>query len=128
MASFARLNEASEVIEVIVVNNDVINNLPFPESEPIGIAFCQSLYGEDTSWAQTSYTASFRYNYAGAGYTFDETPQPNGAFISPKPYPSWLLNTQTYKWQAPIPYPTDGKIYYWDEQTQSWVPFPDQGA
>lgn len=122
MAHFAQLDESNKVIEVIVVNNDVIYNLPFPESELSGVAFCKSLYGQDTRWAQTSYTASFRYNFAGIGYEFDPTPTPNGAFIPPKPYPSWLLNTNTYQWQAPVPYPDDGKMYYWDEATQSWVP------
>jgi len=122
MANFAQLDAASIVTQVIVVNNATIDNLPFPESEPVGIAFCQSLYGPDTIWAQTSYNASFRYNYAGIGYTFDVTEQ---AFIPPNPYPSWLLNTNTYQWEAPIPYPDDGKMYYWDETTLSWVLVPD---
>lgn len=121
MAHFAQLNENSVVLEVIVVNNDAINNLQFPESEPVGIEFCRSLYGQHTNWAQTSYNASFRYNYAGIGYTFDPTAQPNGAFIAPQPYPSWILNTTNYQWEAPVPYPDDGKVYYWDEATLSWV-------
>lgn len=131
MAHFAQIDETNLVLQVIVVSNETLGNLPFPESEPVGIAFCQSLYGSDTKWAQTSYNASFRYNYAGIGYVFDATPLPSGAFISPKPYPSWLLNTTTYQWQAPVPYPQDGHQYYWDEATQSWVPMfstePSQG-
>ena len=118
MAHFAQLDTESIVTQVIVVNNATIDNLPFPESEPVGIAFCQSLFGDDTIWAQTSYNASFRYNYAGVGFTFDVTAQ---AFIPPKPYPSWLLNTETCQWQAPTPYPSDGNMYTWDEATQSWV-------
>jgi hypothetical protein len=43
-----------------------------------------------------------------------------------KPYPSWILNTSTYLWEAPVPYPNDGKEYYWDEATQSWVLVPGQ--
>ena len=124
MAHFAKLN-GNVVEDVIVISNDAINNLPFPASEPIGIAFCQSLYGADTQWAQTSYNSSFRYNYAGIGYVFDSVA---GAFIGPKPYPSWLLNTSTFQWQAPVPYPNDGKVYDWDEATQSWVLQPDQVA
>ena len=57
--------------QVIVVNNEVLENNPFPESEPIGIAFCKSLYGEDTEWLQTSYNANFRGTYAGSGMTYD---------------------------------------------------------
>jgi hypothetical protein len=120
MAHFAQLNQNSIVTQVIVVNNAEIDNLPFPDSEPLGVAFCKSLYGLETIWKQTSYSAIFRYNYAGDGYTFDAIAN---AFIAPKPYPSWLLNTNTYQWEAPVPYPNDGKQYYWDECTQSWVPY-----
>jgi hypothetical protein len=118
MAHFAQLDGNSVVLEVIVVNNDVIDNLPFPESEPVGIAFCQSLFGADTIWKQTSYNATFRKNFAGIGFTYDPILD---AFIAPKPYPSWLLNTSTCQWQAPVPRPTDGKLYVWDETTLSWV-------
>lgn len=122
MAHFAELGQNGIVLQVIVVSNETIGDLPFPESEPIGVAFCQSLFGSGTNWAQTSYNASFRYNYAGIGYAFDPTPMPNGAFIPPKPYPSWFLNTNTFKWEPPVPYPDDGGLYAWDEATQSWVP------
>jgi len=122
MAHFAELAQDNTVLQVIVVSNSDVSNLPFPESEPVGIAFCQSLLGPDTRWAQTSYNANFRYNYAGIGYTFDPTPAPNGAFIPPKPYPSWLLNTNIFQWEPPVPYPSDGGLYEWDEATQTWVP------
>lgn len=118
MANFAKLDDQNIVIDVNVVNNETINNLPFPESEHVGIAFLTEWSGGYTKWKQTSYNANFRKNYAGIGYTYDATLD---AFISPKPYPSWLLNTETCQWQAPIPYPTDGKMYTWDEETQSWV-------
>ena len=121
MAYFAQLDDASLVINVIAVNNDTIDNLPFPESEPIGVAFCQSLYGSDTVWKQTSYNSNFRKNYAGFGFTYDSVLD---AFIPPKPYPSWLLNTTTCKWNAPVPKPQDGQIYYWDEATLSWIEVP----
>ena len=118
MASFAQLNENSIVTDVIVVNNETIDNLPFPESEPVGVAFCQSLYGSTTVWKQTSYNANFRKNFAGLGYTYDPVLD---AFIPPQPYPSWLLNTTTCQWEAPVPYPTDGQMYAWDEATLSWI-------
>jgi hypothetical protein len=70
MAHFARV-EDNIVREVIVVNNEVLENKPFPESESIGVAFCKSLYGEDTDWKQTSYNASFRGKYAGSGDRYD---------------------------------------------------------
>ena len=71
MAHFAQLDENNNVILVIVVNNDVIQNLEFPDSEPLGIEFCQSLYGANTIWKQTSYNGSFRGMYAGVGCTYD---------------------------------------------------------
>ena len=118
MANFAQLNENNIVTQVIVVSNDVIDNLPFPESEPVGVAFLQSLFGLTTFWKQTSYNANFRKNYAGIGYTYNLVLD---AFIAPQPYPSWVLNTTICQWQAPIPYPDDGKMYIWDELTLSWV-------
>ena len=118
MANFAQLDENYIVLQVNVVNNETINDLPFPESEPVGVAFLQSLFGSTTIWKQTSYNANFRKNYAGIGYTYDPVLD---AFIPPQPYPSWLLNTITCQWQAPVPYPDDGKTYIWDEATLSWV-------
>jgi len=118
MAHFAQLNENGQVVQVIVVNNSDCGDLPFPESEIIGIEFCRSLFGSDTIWLQTSYNANFRYNYAGIGFTYDPT---LNAFIAPKPYASWVLDTASCKWQPPKPYPSDGNLYHWDETTQSWV-------
>ena len=70
MAHFARI-EDNIVREVIVVNNETLENKEFPESEPIGIAFCKSLFGESTEWRQTSYNANFRGRYAGLGMIYD---------------------------------------------------------
>jgi hypothetical protein len=70
MAHFARV-ENNIVREVIVVNNEVLENKPFPESEAIGIAFCKSLYGEDTEWLQCSYNKNFRGRYPGNGSIYD---------------------------------------------------------
>ena len=118
MASFAKLNDKSIVIDGIALDNETVDNLPFPESEPVGVAFLTEWSGGYTNWKQTSYTASFRKNYAGIGFSYDQNLD---AFIPEKPYPSWLLNTNTCQWQAPVPYPNDQKPYIWDEATQSWV-------
>ena len=67
-------------------------------------------------WVQTSYNNSFRKNYAGIGHTYDET---RDAFYAPQPYPSWTLNETTCQWEAPTPYPDDGR-YTWNENTLSW--------
>jgi hypothetical protein len=60
----------------------------------------------------------FRKNYAGVGYTYDEA---RDAFIPPKPLNSWILNEDTCDWEPPLPYPTDNKSYYWDEEQVKWV-------
>jgi hypothetical protein len=120
MAHFAEMDENLNVIRVIVINNSDIGDLSFPESESVGIAFCKSLFGAETNWLQTSYNAAFRSNYAGVGFNYDAG---RDALISPKPYPSWVLDETTCKWQAPIPFPSDGEDYIWDEGTQHWVLF-----
>jgi hypothetical protein len=120
MAHFAKLDDHNVVLEVNVVANAAINDLPFPDSEPVGVQFLTEWSGGYSNWKQTSYNNNFRVRYAGIGYTYDGVLD---AFIPPKPFPSWLLNTQTCNWVAPIPYPDDGKSYYWSEQTQTWVEF-----
>ena len=118
MAHFAKLDQNNLVIEVNVVNNDDIQNLPFPESEPVGIEFLTNWSNGYTNWKQTSYNANFRKNFAGIGYTYN--PEID-AFVPPKPYSSWLLNVEKALWESPIPYPSDGKPYQWNEESQQWV-------
>ena len=118
MGHFAKIDDQNVVIDVIVVNNETLDNLPFPNSEAVGIAFLTDWSGGYTNWKQTSYNANFRKNYAGIGYTYDPILD---AFIVPKPYPSWLLDANTCQWNPPIPYPTDGKKYSWNEEAQLWV-------
>jgi hypothetical protein len=66
---------------------------------------------------RTSYNHNIRFNYAGIGYTYDPI---DDAFIAPQPYHSWILN-ESKQWKAPIPYPNDNKMYYWDESAGNWV-------
>ena len=90
MAHFAQLDENNVVTQVIVINNnelltqkvatsdDGYISVSTVESEKKGIEFCQSLYGADTKWVQTSYNGSFRGKYAGIGDTYD-----GSAFVAP---------------------------------------------
>ena len=124
MSHFAKV-ENGIVTQVIVAEQDVIDS---------------GLFGDPTSWVQTSYNTcngvhympdsktpsadqskALRKNYAGIGYSYDIQ---RDAFIPPKPYQSWLLDENTCQWQAPVPYPTDGRIYIWDESTVNWVLAP----
>jgi hypothetical protein len=120
MAHFAKLDENNNVIGVHVVVNDVII-IDGNESEQAGIDFLTNLHGHN-KWKQTSYNGNFRKNYAVIGGIYDYA---RDAFISPKPFNSWILNENTCKWEAPVPYPSDGKIYNWSEITISWVEYPD---
>lgn len=117
MAHFAKLDENNVVLAVHVVNNNELLQ-DGVEFESKGIQFLVNWSGGYSNWKQTSYNGNFRKNYAGIGYTYDPT---RDAFIPPKPFPSWTLNEDTCLWNAPIPKPTDGQFYVWDEPTTSWV-------
>jgi hypothetical protein len=73
--------------------------------------------GNPAQWIQTSYNASIRKNYAGIGYLYNEELD---IFIEPKPFESWLLDTENGTWKAPVNKPTDDKKYIWNEETLSW--------
>jgi len=114
MAHFAKI-ENNIVTQVIVVANADTASADGVEKEYIGAAFCERLFGGN--WKQTSYNGNIRKNYAGIGFTFDES---RDAFIPPQPFPSWTLVEETCNWTAPVAMPTDG-IYSWDESTTSWI-------
>ena len=118
MSHFAKVCDG-KVIQVIVAEPDFFNT--FVDTSP-------------GQWLQTSYNTrggvhygpdnepdggvALRGNYAGIGYTYDAA---NDVFYAPQPYPSWVLNKTTWVWEPPVPYPTDGKVYNWDEATKNWV-------
>jgi hypothetical protein len=80
MAHFARLNDAGIVTQVVVVHNNDCLDANGQESEAVGIAFCQSLFGAETQWVQTSYNGNFRGKYAGVGDLYDAA---SDAFMAP---------------------------------------------
>tara|TARA_B110000211_G_C13964974_1_gene502313 strand:+ start:391 stop:768 length:378 start_codon:yes stop_codon:yes gene_type:complete len=122
MAHFAEIDSNSLVLRVVVVSNADTALADGKETESIGIAHCQKLFGG--TWVQTSYNGNFRKNYAGVGSTYDST---RNAFYSPKPFNSWVLNESTCVWEAPVALPSDSgegdppKMYKWDEDSTSWV-------
>lgn len=121
MAHFAKLGTGNIVTAVNVVSNDIAT------TEQAGVDFLNDLYKTRDVWKQTSYNTKggvhllgetpFRKNYAGIGYTYDQT---RDAFIPPKFFDSWILNEDTCLWEAPVAYPSDGKSYEWDESSKSW--------
>ena len=122
MSHFAQIDDQNIVQQVLVIEQAEIDT---------------GNWGNPAQWVQTSYNTrggiyyipetttpdldqskAFRKNYAGIGYTYNAALD---AFIPPQPYSSWTLNTFTCDWNSPVPYPMDGLIYSWDEQTLSWV-------
>ena len=114
---FALIDDNNIVVNTLVISQENVNT---------------GLWGDPSKMIQyTNYTRGgvyfgtdevtpLRFNTAGIKYTYDSVLD---AFIASKPFPSWLLDTNTCQWQAPVPYPTDGKNYYWNEETQQWVEF-----
>jgi hypothetical protein len=116
------INGKGIVVYVIVADQSVIDS---------------GLFGDPFIWIQTSYNThggihygldgkpdggvALRANYASIGNTYDST---NDVFYAPQPYPSWTISAPTWLWTPPVPYPNDGKQYYWDEATLSWVLIP----
>ena len=129
MAHYAKVLEG--IVEtVIVAESEFFNN--FVDDSP-------------GKWIQTSYNTrggvhyepnsntpssdqskALRKNYAAVGYTYDKK---RDAFIPPQQFPSWTLNETTCLWDPPMPQPSDGKAYLWDESlyqsdnTKGWVEF-----
>jgi hypothetical protein len=118
MGHYAFLDENNVVTEVITGKDEGEGGIDWEQH-----------YGEfrGQTCKRTSYNTQggqhlnggtpFRKNYAGIGYTFDAQ---RDAFIPPKPYNSWQINENTCLWEAPIPYPTDDKMYVWNEEALNW--------
>jgi hypothetical protein len=118
MAHYAFLDENNIVTEVIVGKNEGEDGIDW-----------EQWYGDFRGQVckRTSYNTRgnvhanggtpYRGNYAGIGYIYREDID---AFVIPQPFPSWTLN-DNFVWQAPVPCPSDGKIYSWDEATASWI-------
>jgi hypothetical protein len=116
MSHFAKI-ENGIVTQVIVIEQDVLNT---------------GLWGDPKDWIQTSYNTRagqhpegrpLRGNYAGIGFTYDKT---NDVFYPPQPFPSWTISAPTWAWTAPVPYPTDDKLYAWNEETKTWDEIVEQ--
>jgi hypothetical protein len=109
MSHFAQLDDKNNVINIVVGDNND------PNGDEGYKWLIDNLGGR---WVQTSYNGNFRKQYAGIGFTYDEA---NDVFVSPKPYPSWVLDANQ-DWQAPVEYPTDGFTYEWNESELAWEP------
>ena len=147
MAHFAEIEQKTDpsgfttdqkwiVKRVVVVGNDIpvgLTTLGQNDKHVEGEEYCNKLFKGGT-WKQTSYNHNFRHRFAGRGMVYDET---NDVFYSQQPYASWTLNTTTWKWEAPVAYPTILSVemdkgtgdgietvhynIYWSEATSQWL-------
>ena len=132
MSNFAYVpnivNGIGQVDNVLVIEQDVIDTGLFGEPS----AFYQTsfntrggvYYLPNSNTPSPDQSKALRANYAGIGYTLDTNVVTNGVvgvFYAPQPYPSWTISAPTWLWEAPVPYPSTGGPYIWDEATQSWV-------
>jgi len=106
VAHFAEIDSNNEVIRVLVVSND---------DEHRGQEFLADDLGLGGFWVQTSYNNNFRKQYAGIGYSYDETAD---VFVTPKPFESWTLD-DNHDWQPPTPRPDTGS-WVWNEEKREW--------
>jgi len=121
MAYFAKLGVGNKVLAVHTVSNDIAT------TEQAGVDFLNNLFNTRDVYKQTSYNTfggehllggtPFRKNYAGIGYSYDQT---RDAFIAPQPFASWILNETTCLWEAPVALPDTENRYNWNEDTQQW--------
>lgn len=141
MAYFVELDSNNIVLRNIRIENSVIE-VDGQKSEQKGIEFCKSLYGQNTTWLETSYgsingiyynidpitgtmtvgdqSKLLRKTYALKGYSYDPV---NNWFMPPQPFPSWTFNYETWRWDPPVARVTnlaENQHAYWNEQTQSW--------
>ena len=88
MSHWAEIDSSNVVLRVLVGDNGA------PDE---GESFMKSLGG---NWVKTSYNGNIRKNYAGIGYTYDET---RDAFIAPQPdcHPDKVtLDEETCRWSC----------------------------
>ena len=115
MSHFAKLDE-NNIVTFVTVGRQEDDGLEAELSERTGDVYKQTSYNTSGGVHSLGGT-SLRKNYAGIGYTYDAE---RDAFISPKPYDSWLLVEETCQWEAPVPYPDDGLMYSWNEELTDW--------
>ena len=115
MAHFAEIDENNIVRRVVVINNNVLLDSDGNEQESLGVEFCAQTFSG--TWKQTSYNSNIRKNFASLGYSYNSSID---AFVPPKPFDSWVLDTEIAEYVAPVDMPNDENEYIWNEETTSW--------
>jgi hypothetical protein len=121
MSHFAKL-DANNIVTFVTVGRQEDDGKEHELYERTGDVYKQTSYNT-RGGVHTLGGTPLRKNYAGIGYTYDAD---RDAFIPPKPYESWVLDEDTCLWDAPVPYPTDGGMYAWDEESGAWTELTDE--
>lgn len=118
MAHYAFLNMQNIVTEVIVGKDETKGPTNWEmHYGNIREQVCKRTSYNTVAGEHTGGGTPFRKNYAGIGYTYDES---RDAFIPPKPFDSWILNEDSCLWEPPVKYPDDENLYNWNEENQQW--------
>tara|TARA_R100000808_G_scaffold1932_1_gene8142 strand:- start:1433 stop:1801 length:369 start_codon:yes stop_codon:yes gene_type:complete len=120
MGHFAKINKKNIVVTVIAAKQNFIDNA-FPNQTWIKTSYNTKggiHYEPNSNIPSEDQSKALRKNYAGVGCVYDPE---RDAFYEPQPFKSWTLNEETCQWEAPKPYPQDGKLYKWNESKKSWV-------
>ena len=103
MGNFAKITDR-KITDIIIASQEFINNLP-----------------DSLDWIEKT------LDIAGIGYNYDSS---TSTFYPPQPFNSWILDTGSFTWEAPVHYPT-GSItgsytgsYIWDESVINWDEAP----
>ena len=126
MSHFAKLDD-NNIVTFVTVGRQEDDGLEAELNARTGDVYKQTSYNTyggvhynpETGLPSEDQTKALRFNYAGIGFTYDEE---RDAFISPQPFESWVFDEGTCLWVSPVPYPEDGELYNWDEESVSWVP------
>tara|TARA_Y100000114_G_C11675420_1_gene285937 strand:+ start:427 stop:813 length:387 start_codon:yes stop_codon:yes gene_type:complete len=127
MAHYALLDENNVVISVITGKNEDEQrdgvDVDWEEwyKDFHGVAGCKRTSYNTNANVHADGGTPFRGNYASEGGTYDTD---NDVFLLTKPYPSWVIDTSTWSWKAPVDMPDDGEEYDWDEANGAWVDYP----
>ena len=130
MSHFAKLDE-NNIVTFVTVGRQEDDGLEAELTAKTGDVYKQTSYNTrggvhydpETGEPSADQTKALRFNYAGIGFTYDED---RDAFIPPRPFESWVLDESTCLWTAPIPYPADGGVYTWDEDSTDWIEVPSE--
>lgn len=122
MGHWAKIDDTNRVVDVVVADDDKGAWL----TKALGGTWVKTSYNtrggihynQKTGKPSADQSKAFRKNYAGENFTYDKE---RDAFIPPKPFDSWVLNEETCLWESPIPYPSDGGLYRWDESLGDWM-------